>query len=235
MSDGYWAYRDYDKRLRCLTHLLRKARGLEDSLDRQAQRFGTALRTSIETVMSAVYAAREGPPPIPLREQHARQLNALLDLCIEHADAKHEKTRALARELLNDWNTFWIVLEHPELPLSRVEVWRGDRRPGLSVAAPFVWRCLTSQTLAPFPHPARRTRRADFPQRALFQSIKPSHSNGWRASAAGVSVPVLRRGTGRNIGDIPFPACRAYASTRSADVALHSCRFGDRLSRPVLG
>lgn len=118
MSDGYWAYRDYDNRLRCLTHLLRKARGLEDSLDRQAQYFGTALRTSIEAVMVAVYAAREGPPPMPLREQHAKQLNALLDLCIEHAEAEHEKTRALARELLNDWNTFWIVLEHPELPLT---------------------------------------------------------------------------------------------------------------------
>jgi hypothetical protein len=35
-----------------------------------------------------------------------------------HSEAKHEKTRALARELLNDWNTFWIVLEHPELPLT---------------------------------------------------------------------------------------------------------------------
>ena len=118
MSDGYWAYRDYDNRLRCLTHLLRKARGLDDSLDRQAQRFGTALRTNIEAVMAAVYAAREGPPPIPLREQHAKQLNALLELCIEHAEANHEKTRALARELLNDWNTFWIVLDHPELPLT---------------------------------------------------------------------------------------------------------------------
>jgi hypothetical protein len=118
MSDGYWAYRDYDNRLRCLSHLLRKARGLEDSLDRQARSFGTALRASIETVMDAVYAAREGPPPIPLREQHAKQLNALLDLCIEHAEAAHEKTRALARELLNDWNTFWIVLDHPELPLT---------------------------------------------------------------------------------------------------------------------
>ena len=123
----------------------------------------------------------------------------------------------------------------PHVPFSRVEVWRGDRRPGLSVSAPFVWRCLTSRTLAPFPHPARRTRRADFPQRALFQRIKPSHSNGWRATAAGVSVPALGRGTGRGIGGTPFPACRVCASTRSADVALHSCRFGDRLSRPVLG
>jgi hypothetical protein len=118
MSDGYWAYRDYDNRLRCLTHLVRKARGLEESLDRQARDFGRALRQCLETVMAAVYAAREGPPPVALRAQHAQQLNALLDLCLRHAEAKHEKTRALARELLNDWDTFWVVLEHPELPLT---------------------------------------------------------------------------------------------------------------------
>jgi transposase-like protein len=63
MSDGYWAYRDYANRLRCLTHLLRKARGLEESLDGQAQRFGRALREHLEGVMAAVYAAREGPRP----------------------------------------------------------------------------------------------------------------------------------------------------------------------------
>jgi hypothetical protein len=118
MSDGYWAYRDYDNRLRCLTHLLRKARGLEDSLDRQAQTFGKTLRRCLEMVMDAVYAAREGPPSMPLRQQHTKQLNALLDLCIAHAGAKHEKTRSLARELLNDWDTFWVVLDHPELPLT---------------------------------------------------------------------------------------------------------------------
>ena len=117
----------------------------------------------------------------------------------------------------------------------RVEVWRGDRRPSLSVSAPFVRRCLTSRTLAPFPHPARRTRRADFPQRALFQNIKPSHSNGRRATAPGVSAPVFHTGTGRSIGGTPFPVCRAFASTRSADVAPHSCRSGDRPSPPVLG
>ena len=118
MSDGYWAYRDYDNRLRCLTHLVRKARGLEESLDRQARDFGKALRQCLETVMEAVYAAREGPPPVALRAQHAQQLNALFELCVHHAEAKHEKTRALARELLNDWDTFWVVLDHPELPLT---------------------------------------------------------------------------------------------------------------------
>jgi hypothetical protein len=58
MSDGYWAYRDYDNRLRCLTHLLRKAQGLEDSLDRTARDFREALRRCLETVMDAAYAAR---------------------------------------------------------------------------------------------------------------------------------------------------------------------------------
>jgi hypothetical protein len=34
------------------------------------------------------------------------------------AGALHEKTRTLARELLNDWDTFWVVLDYPELPLA---------------------------------------------------------------------------------------------------------------------
>ena len=118
MSDGDFAYRDYDNRLRCLTHLVRKARGLEESLDLQARDFGKALRQCLETVMDAVYVAREGPPPVALRAQHAQRLDALFRLCVHHAGAKHEKTRALARELLNDWDTFWVVLDHPELPLT---------------------------------------------------------------------------------------------------------------------
>jgi hypothetical protein len=38
---------------------------------------------------------------------------------------------------------------------------------GLSVADPFVCRCLTSPTMLPFPHPAHRTGRADLPHPAL--------------------------------------------------------------------
>jgi hypothetical protein len=235
MSDGYFAYRELDQRLRCLPHIIRKARALEEGFDTEGRELGRHLLDVIATVMQAVYEARGAPPPGGLRKRHAPMLEALLEHCLRLADCRHEKTRALARELLNDWDTFWVVLDHPELPLSRVEVWRGDRRPGLSVSAPFVWRCLTSRTLAPFPHPARRTRRADFPQRALFQRIKPSHSNGWRAAAPGVSVPIRHTGTGRGIGGTPFPACRAYASTRSADVAPRSCRSGGKPVPPVLG
>ncbi len=121
------------------------------------------------------------------------------------------------------------------VPFGRVEVWRGDFRFGLSVADPFGCRCLSIQTLVPFPHPARRTRRADFPQRALFQRIKPSHANGRQAAAQGVSVPRSHRGTGRSIGGTPFPSCPACASTRSADAARRSRRSGGTSDRPGLG
>jgi hypothetical protein len=56
----------------------------------------------------------------------------------------------------------------------RVGVWRGGCRPNISVAAPFVWRCLTGSTVAPFPHSAHRTGHADFPHPALGQDFTPS-------------------------------------------------------------
>src|SRR5262249_12252090 len=58
--------------------------------------------------------------------------------------------------------------------VGRVEMWRGGGRLGISVSAPFVWRCLTGAAMAPFPHPAHRTGRADFPHPALGQGFTPS-------------------------------------------------------------
>jgi len=58
--------------------------------------------------------------------------------------------------------------------MGRVEMWRGCCRPNISVAAPFVWRCLSGLPLAPFPHPAHRTGHADFPHPALGQDFTPS-------------------------------------------------------------
>ncbi len=44
---------------------------------------------------------------------------------------------------------------------------RGGGRLGLSASAAFDWRCLISRAIAPFPLPAQRTGRADFPHPAL--------------------------------------------------------------------
>jgi hypothetical protein len=127
MSDGYWVYRQYDWRLRCLAHLIRKARGLEQSLDAEANDFGKKTLEILETLMAAVYRAREGPPEVPLSEQYAAALLKFLALCELNSKAKHKKTRELARELLNDWNTFWVVLDYPWLPLTNNEAERALR------------------------------------------------------------------------------------------------------------
>jgi hypothetical protein len=55
---------------------------------------------------------------VALRTQRAQQLDALFALCLRHAATEHEKARALTRELLNDWDTFRLVLDRPELPLT---------------------------------------------------------------------------------------------------------------------
>ena len=66
----------------------------------------------------------------------------------------------------------------------RVEMWRGGCRLNISVAASFDWRCLSSSTMAPFPHPAHRTGQADFPHPALGQDFTPLLS---RATPSAVS------------------------------------------------
>ncbi|MFE8034547.1 IS66 family transposase [Thiohalocapsa marina] len=46
MSDRWFSYRDYPKRLRCCwAHLLRKAQGLIESYDKEARRFGVLVRS----------------------------------------------------------------------------------------------------------------------------------------------------------------------------------------------
>src|ERR1041385_6227458 len=66
----------------------------------------------------------------------------------------------------------------------RVEMWRGGCRLNISVAASFVWRCLSGSAMAPFPHPAHRTGQADLPHPALGQDLTPLLS---RATPSAVS------------------------------------------------
>jgi hypothetical protein len=66
----------------------------------------------------------------------------------------------------------------------RVEMWRGGFRLNISVAASFVWRCLSGSAVTPFPHPAHRTGQADLPHPALGQDFTPLLS---RATPSAVS------------------------------------------------
>ncbi|MDS4018916.1 MAG: IS66 family transposase [Candidatus Competibacter sp.] len=127
MSDGWGSYRHYPRRLRCWAHLIRKARGLAQSCDRPARAFGRLVLDTLEALMAAVYAAREGPPPVDLPTQHAPLLTALRAACERRQQSDHAKTHALAIELLNDWEAIFQVLSHPALPLTNNDAERALR------------------------------------------------------------------------------------------------------------
>ena len=244
LTDGYMAYKKYAQQTgiihaQCWSHTRRlffDAESVEPDLANQALDLIGVLYHHEERIR---VEALKGEDKRQYRLEHARPVVERFFVWVDTALndqgllPSNPLTQALAyaRERQVGLEVF---LTDPDVPLGRVKVWRGDRRSRLSVAAPFVWRCLISEPVAPFPHPARRTRRADFPQRALFQRIRPSHSNGWGAATPGVSVPKFHTGTGRNTGGIPFPVCRASSSTRSADVDRHTGPAFDRPTQPVL-
>jgi hypothetical protein len=122
MSDGWQVYRYYLKRLRCWAHLIRKAEGLKDSLDMTARLFGEQTGLLLDTLIKAVYAAREMPPDQALSITYQGALSTYRSVCeVMAASATHTKSRALAREILNDWEAIFQVLAHPHLPLTNNE------------------------------------------------------------------------------------------------------------------
>ena len=126
MSDGYQVYRQFRQRLRCWAHLLRKAEGLKHSLNAEARTFGQATHGLLNDLMAAIYQAREGPP-VDLTPLFRDRLDAFRQCCEQHRNSPHEKTRALAREFLNDWEAIWIVVAHPYLPLTNNDAERALR------------------------------------------------------------------------------------------------------------
>lgn len=126
MTDGYLVYRIFKNRLRCWAHLIRKARGLKESLDYDGRIFGKKALDVLNTLIKAIYKAREGPGE-DLVGKFKNILEEFRELCEKYKDVDHEKTRALAREFLNDWEAIFLVLVNPKLPLTNNEAERALR------------------------------------------------------------------------------------------------------------
>jgi transposase len=110
MSDGLGLYRIFPNRLRCLAHLIRKARGLAESLTEEGCEFGKTALAVLGTVLD--YRLDECS-----LEKVQKRLASFHEYCILVADnTDHQKTLELAREFLNDWDAIWKVVEHPEWP-----------------------------------------------------------------------------------------------------------------------
>ena len=121
MSDGLMNYRSFPKRLRCMAHLIRKSRGLAESLDKEGRDFG---QMALEVIGFLIEHSRDGPKP----EVYQPILDDFRKFCEWFRDvASHEKTRQLAVEFLNDWDVIWLVLKYPWLPLTNNEAERALR------------------------------------------------------------------------------------------------------------
>ena len=82
------------------------------------------------TLMAAPSATRYAPrwktswsrapadPAVALPQAYAAPLNRLRQAALARLSHRHDKTRALAVELLNDWEAIFQVLQHPDLPLT---------------------------------------------------------------------------------------------------------------------
>ena len=66
-------------------------------------------------------------PAVALPQAHAASLNRLRQVALARLSHRHDKIRALAVELLNDWEAIFKVLHHPELPLSNNDAERALR------------------------------------------------------------------------------------------------------------
>lgn len=120
VSDGYGAYRSFQKRQRCLAHLLRKGMALAGGLNPVGVTFGDWLLREMRGLIHEV-AAGTG----------ARLINPILArlkrACKLHRDDDAEKIRALAREVLNDWAAITAFVTNPELPATNNEAERALR------------------------------------------------------------------------------------------------------------
>ncbi len=129
MSDGYKVYRDIEKRLRCWAHVYRKGVGLSECYTPASCHQGKTFLKHLDTLMQGVYQAREGPDKgkLSITKDHQQTLDELKSLCQKMKRSRHEKTRALGVEMLNDWYAFMHVLENPCWPLTNNEAERALR------------------------------------------------------------------------------------------------------------
>lgn len=118
MTDGYNAYRWYQNRGRCWSHLTRKGKALEESCDKDANTFGSYALKAFKSMQNSVYKMRDMQPKDRAEEAAASdtiRLELLME-CLRQEDAKNEKARAFAGEIYNDNQAIFRVLKEPEFP-----------------------------------------------------------------------------------------------------------------------
>jgi transposase len=115
VTDGYLAYRDDPRRQRCLAHLIRKAVALAEGYDRPGSAFGRALVRDLRRLIEKV-AANGCDASVK------RLLARVKWNCQCHQHEIVDKVRALAREILNDWDAVVAFVDDPSPDFSPNQV-----------------------------------------------------------------------------------------------------------------
>jgi hypothetical protein len=108
VTDGYMAYRDHSRRQRCLAHLIRKGLALSEGYYGPGSAFGRDLVRDLRRLIERV---RDGDNDAAVKRLLARiKWNCQ---CNEHE--VEQKVRALAREILADWEAVIAFVAEPLL------------------------------------------------------------------------------------------------------------------------
>jgi hypothetical protein len=125
VTDGYGAYRSHTQRQRCLAHLIRKAVALQEGIYFEASRFGDWLCRELRALICGV-----------AEDADARTLGLVVArlkrACLLNLDADIDKARALAREILNDWDAVIAFVRNPHLPPTNNDAERALRHAVIS-------------------------------------------------------------------------------------------------------
>ena len=109
VSDGYVVYRDHPRRQRCLAHLIRKAVALAEVHHRPGSAFGRTLARDLRSLIGKV---ADGGCDASVK----RLLTRVKWTCQCNQYETEDKVRALAREILNDWDAVIAFVHDPRLP-----------------------------------------------------------------------------------------------------------------------
>ena len=121
VTDGYSAYRSYDKRQRCLAHLIRKAVALTGAVGKGAQKSGQWFLRELRGLIKAMARGEDG------RKECRPILARLKRACNLGSESDHTKLKALAREILNDWDAVVAFVKNPGLPATNNDAERALR------------------------------------------------------------------------------------------------------------
>jgi IS1 family transposase len=121
VTDGYGAYSRYPKRQHCLAHLIRKAIALTSAVDKEVADLGQWL---LEELRELIHSLATGDGDKDESDSHPARLYRVCQLATV---VEHTKLKALAKEILTDWDAVVACFYNTQLPPTNNEAERALR------------------------------------------------------------------------------------------------------------